>query len=153
MKRLCLYFRWRTALKKSDFWGTFQETTEQAGPFSTNVWNKWTMCGQSVDQKTAQPGRCGQFFGKKCYEKIFLREKESEILSTSPQSHTAPTPPLLPGKGNSSEEYFRSPSLALLWHNRSHLSRVRRHRIGGSALDRWFRLCKLANQRRGMKDP
>ena len=57
MKRLCLYFRWRTALKKSDFWGKFQETTEQAGPFSTNVWNKWTMCGQSVDQKTAQPGR------------------------------------------------------------------------------------------------
>ena len=75
------------------------------------------------------------FSEKKCYEKIFLREKESEILSTSPQSHTAPTPPLLPGKGNSSEEYFRSPLLGLLWHNRNHLSRVRRHRSGGFALD------------------
>ena len=72
MKRLCLYFRWRTALKKSDFLGTFQETTEQAGPFSTNVWNKWTMCGQSVDQKNR---------------------------STRPQSHTAQPLRPFPGKG------------------------------------------------------
>ena len=36
---------------------------------------------------------------KKCYEKIFLKEKESELLSTSPQSHTAQPLRPFPGRG------------------------------------------------------
>ena len=111
-----------------------------------NVDDVWTICG-SKNGSTRPLWTMWTIFREKSVMKKFFLEKKNQKYC--PQSHADPTPPPLPGKGNSSEEYFRSPSLALLWHKRSHLSRVRRHRIGGSALDRWFRLCKLCKTATG----
>ena len=47
------------------------------------LWTKKSLNQAAVDD-------VDNFSGKKCYEKIFLREKDSEIWSTSPRSHTIP---------------------------------------------------------------
>ena len=56
----------------------FYFDVEQCGRCVDNLWIKKWLNQAAVDD-------VDNLSGKKCYEKIFLREKESEILSTKPR--------------------------------------------------------------------
>lgn len=122
---------------------------------SIRMWNNvddwWTICG-SKNRSTRPLGRCGQFLEKSVI-KNFLREKESEILSTSPQSHTAQPLRPFPGRGTALRNISDPRRLPCYGITEAICQGCAGTAQSGFALDEWFRLCKLAIRRRGMKDP
>ena len=113
----------------------------------------WTICGSKNRSTRLLWTMWTIFRKKKCYEKNFLREKESEILSTSPQSHTAQPLRPFPGRGTALRNISDPRRLPCYGITEAICQGCAGTAQSGFALDEWFRLCKLAIRRRGMKDP